>query len=74
MDEDTEHGGEEVREEKVRVEKDGGKSNVYLSVITGVPITFFIFTIPAGVIICKRLKRKVLKSTTQQNELLPLSS
>lgn len=42
-DEDTENGGEKVREEKVRVEKDGGKSNWYLSLITGVPITFFYF-------------------------------
>lgn len=62
-DEDTENGGEKIREEKVRVEKDGGKSNWYLSLITGVPIiTFFIFAIPAGVIICKRLK-KCMKST-----------
>lgn len=59
-DEDTENGGEKVREEKVRVEKDGGKSNWYLSVITGVPI-IFIFAIPAGVIIYKRLK-KCMKS------------
>ncbi|XP_031602047.2 uncharacterized protein LOC116325340 [Oreochromis aureus] len=61
MDEHTENGGEEVREEKVRVEKDGGKSNGYLSVITGVPIIFFIFAIPASVIIYKRLK-KCMKS------------
>lgn len=60
-DEDTENGGEKVQEEKVRVEKDGGKSNWYLSLITGVPITFFIFAIPAGVIIYKRLK-KCMKS------------
>lgn len=76
-DEDTENGGEKVREEKVRVEKDGGKSNWYLSLITGVPITFFIFAIPAGVIIYKRLK-KCMKSPEKplnsRSESLLLSS
>lgn len=73
-DEDTENGGEKVREEKVRVEKDGGKSNWYLS---GVPITFFIFAIPAGVIIYKRLKKCMKspeKALNNRSESLPLSS
>ncbi|XP_042071747.1 uncharacterized protein LOC121812785 [Haplochromis burtoni] len=76
-DEDTENGGEKVREEKVRVEKDGGKSNWYLSLITGVPITFFIFAIPAGVIIYKRLKKCMKspkKALNSRSESLPLSS
>lgn len=76
-DEDTENGGEKVREEKVRVEKDGGKSNWYLSLITGVPITFFIFAIPAVVIIYKRLKKCMKspeKALNSRSESLPLSS
>lgn len=76
-DEDTENGGEKVREEKVRVEKDGGKSNWYLSLITGMPITFFIFAIPAVVIIYKRLKKCMKspeKALNNRSESLPLSS